>query len=159
MIKRSAGTVVTVGSIPYIVGGGYEGSTKELDDTVKLEAELLAKTFRKKIEIRFNSDRESGGAWLVNSLEGFNGNCQVGFCAGLKAIRPQVMNDDEYYKSWRTLPKEIYVATNVKPSALKNSELANSGNPDHRYCWLTHKSVEDALDWLIANVDKKKILK
>lgn len=163
-IKRSAGTVVTVGSIPYIVGGGYEGSTQELDETVKLEAELLAKTFHKDIEIRFNSDRGSGGAWLVNSLKGFDGNCQVGFCAELVAITPEGMTRSEFLVNStsefiRNQPKEIYIATNIKPSALKNPELVNSGNPDSRYCWLTHKSIEIALDWLIANVDKKRILK
>jgi hypothetical protein len=157
MITRSAGLPVTVAHIPYLVGSGYEGFTKELDDTVKREAELLTTTFNRDIEIRFNSDRESGGAWLVNSLKGFDGNCQVGFNTGLKAIRPAGMTDDDYFKTWRTLPKGLYISTYVKDSALKDASLCNSGNPDSRYCWLEHKSIEDALAWLVVNVNTDKL--
>lgn len=161
MITRSVG--LPTGYMGLMAGGGYEGSTKELDDTVKLEAELLAQTFNRDIEIRFNSDRESGGAWLVNSLKGFSGNCQVGLCAGLTAKTPEGMSRADFLiKSTiefvRSQPKELYIATNVKPSALKDPSLSNSGNPEHRYCWLEHKSVEDALTWLVANVDINKIL-
>lgn len=155
MITRSVGLPVT--GTPYHVGSGYQGRTEELDNTVKREAELLAKTFNRDIEVRFNSDRESGGAWLVNSRKGFNGNCQVGFNAGLRAVRPEGMNDETYFNTFETLPTRICIDTNVKESALKDPTLANSGNPNYRYCWLEHKSVEDGLAWLVANVDTDKL--
>lgn len=164
MIARSIGLPVTVASIPYLVGSGYQGLTDELDNAVKLEAELLAKTFNRDIEIRFNSDRGSGGAWLVNSLKGFDGNCQVGLCAGLVAKTPEGMSREDFlikstFQFINSQPKELYIATNVNPSALKDANLTNSGNSDSRYCWLTHKTIEGALAWLVANVDTDKLYK
>jgi hypothetical protein len=163
MIKRSAGILVVVASIPYIVGGGYEGKTKELDDTVKQEAELLSKTFNRDIEIRFNSDRESGGAGLTNSLEGFNGNCQVGLNAGLYAKTPEGMTRHEFLmNSTRQFinnrPKELYIETYVSASCLKNPKLAKDGTNKDPKCAVYHKTVEDAILWLATNVDKDKIL-
>lgn len=154
-ITRSAGLYTGYGA--YFCGNGYEGSTRELDDTVKRGAELLGTTFNRDIEIRFNSDQQSGGAWLKNSLKGFAGNCQVGINAGLRAIRPEGMSNEDYYKTWRTLPKELYIATYVAKPALKNPNLADSGNENSRYCYMIHKSVTEALAWLAANVDREKI--
>lgn len=161
-ITRSTG--LYTGYMGFMCGNGYEGSTKELDDTVKREAELLAQAFNRNIEIRFNSDRESGGAWLVNSLKGFDGNCQVGLNAGLRAKTPEgVTRFDFLVKSTfefiRSQPKELHIDTFVEPSALKDPSLVNSGNPESRYCSLEHESVEDALAWLLANVDTDKIYK
>ena len=82
-ITRSYGIPVTVGGIPYLVGNGGQGKTEDLDKLVQQAANWLANEFERDIEIRFNSNRESGGAWLKNSLEGFAGNCQVGLGAGL----------------------------------------------------------------------------
>ena len=164
MIKRSAGIPVVVASIPYIVGGGYEGKTKELDDAVQLEADLLTKAFNRDVEIRFNSDRESGGAWLVNSEKGFRGNCQVGINAGLYAKTPEGMSQDDFLiKSTRQFiksqPKELYIETYISASCLKNPKLAKDGTTDDPKCAIYHKSVNDAIEWLIANVDKAKVLK
>lgn len=158
-ITRSTGLYTGIGA--YFCGNGYEGSTRELDDTVKRQADLLATTFSRDVEIRFNSDRQSGGAWLKNSLEGFAGNCQVGFNAGLRPIgldRTHDMPHEEYMRLWRELPKEIYIATYAKAEVLKDPSLANSGNEDSRYCYLIHKSIDEALAWLVANVDREKIL-
>lgn len=155
MINRSAGTIVTVGSIPYIVGGGYQGNTNELDKTVMEMAEILHELYGKDVEIRFNSDGNSGGAWLKNSLKGFDGNCQVGMCADLQAIQPEGMSDDEFFKQWRTLPKELYIATNLKPSILPTSFVCNSETYDYRY----HKTIAEAVRFLKDNVITEKILK
>ncbi len=161
-VTRSTGLYTGIGA--YFCGNGYKGLTKELDDTVKREAELLTTTFNRDVEIRFNSDRESGGAWLKNSLKGFDGNCQIGFNAGLRPIKPEgISNEDWWFKAtWEFInsqPKELYIDTYVDPSALKDPSLANSGNLDSRYCSLEHKSVEEALAWLIENVDREKIYK
>lgn len=64
-IERSAGLPVTFGNLCYgMAGGGYSGATDKLDATVARAAEVLRNTYGMDIEIRFNSDRESGGAWL-----------------------------------------------------------------------------------------------
>ncbi len=145
---RSTG--LYTGYMDCYCGNGYKGLTKELDDTVKREAELLAKTFNRDVEIRFNSDRESGGAWLRNSLKGFNGNCQVGLNAGLRAIRPEGMSDDGFFKAWRNLPKELYIETYVSASCLKDPSLAKDGTDDDPKCAVYHKTIEDAIAWLVA---------
>ena len=160
-ITRSTGLYTGYGA--YFCGNGYEGLTKELDDTVKREAELLTTTFKRDAEIRFNSDRESGGAWLKNSLKDFAGNCQVGLGAGIRAIKPEGMSREDWvHNSTREFrqsqPKELYIDTYVSASGLKDPSLANSGLDDSRYCFLHHKSVDEALAWLIENVDTSKIL-
>ena len=63
-ISRSTGVIVPSG---HIVGGGYRGLTEELDKIVSQEAELLRAHFGMDVTIRFNSDRLSGGAWIVDS--------------------------------------------------------------------------------------------
>ncbi len=163
MITRSAGLPVTVASIPFLVGSGYEGLTKELDDTVKREAELLTTTFNRDVEIRFNSDRESGGAWLKNSLKGFAGNCQVGLGAGIRAIKPEGMSREDWVHNAtrefrKSQPKELYIDTYVSASGLKDPSLAKDRLDDSHYCFLHHKTVDEALAWLIENVDTNKIL-
>jgi hypothetical protein len=60
-ITRSAG--VCVGG--FFPGGGYSGETKELDDLVQQAAELLAAAFGLAVEIRFNSNRKSGKAFVA----------------------------------------------------------------------------------------------
>lgn len=64
-ITRSEGYKLTVGAAPVAVaGGGYSGCTAELDAVVAEAARVLAAAYGQDVEIRFNSDRESGGAWL-----------------------------------------------------------------------------------------------
>jgi hypothetical protein len=60
-LTRSAG--VCVGG--FFPGGGYSGETKELDDLVQQAAELLAAAFGLAVEIRFNSNRKSGKAFVA----------------------------------------------------------------------------------------------
>lgn len=80
-ITRSAGIPVTDGYVTYgVAGGGYRGVTAGLDAVVAEAAELLAGEYGQDIEIRFNSDRESGGAWLVTP-DGRND--RVGISAGV----------------------------------------------------------------------------
>ncbi len=160
-ITRSTGLYTGIGA--YFCGNGYEGLTKELDDTVKREAELLTTTFNRDVEIRFNSDRESGGAWLKNSLEGFAGNCQVGLNAGLRAIKPEGMTREDWlFKATRQFrdsqPKALYIETYVSASCLKDPSLAKDGTDDDPKCAVYHQSVAEALAWLIENVDTNKIL-
>lgn len=134
-IKRHGGTAVH----GFIVGGGYEGRTKELDQIVQREAELLKATYNRDVQIRFNSDRLSGGAWLVNSLPGFSGCCQVGLCAGNREATG------------------LYIDTVVDASALRDKSLATEG-VRRDYSYKIHATVEDALAWLKANVDSSKLL-
>ena len=80
-IERSAGLLIRVDGVTYgFAGGGYIGITAELDQVVLGAAETLAAAYGKDVEIRFNSDRESGGAFL-GTPDG--SNADVGICASL----------------------------------------------------------------------------
>mgnify|MGYP001587103699 CR=1 FL=1 len=68
MITRSVGIKPVINGQPIMTpiwpGGGIYGKTKELDNAVEKIAQKLSETFDKEIEIRFNSHRESGGAFF-----------------------------------------------------------------------------------------------
>jgi hypothetical protein len=84
-ITRSEGYELTVGAAPVAVaGGGYSGCTAELDAVVAEAAQALAAAYGQDVEIRFNSDRESGGAWLKTAAGRSN---QVGIAASLVTAR------------------------------------------------------------------------
>ena len=62
-ITRSPGIVVP--GTPYMCGDGYTGKTNDLDAAVQTAADRLAKLFGgADVVIRFNHDRESGGAFI-----------------------------------------------------------------------------------------------
>ncbi|MFA5379126.1 MAG: hypothetical protein WC455_25445 [Dehalococcoidia bacterium] len=162
LISRSAGTAVGGG---FIVGGGYQGATDLLDNTVKREAELLSKMFNRNVQIRFNSGSRSGGAWLVNSIKGFAGNCQVGLTAALYPNKPKGMdiNDfiDEKEKHPEKFPDVLHINTYVKESALRDPSIVSAertGSDGEKLSYVQHKTVAAAVKWLKANVDAGKLL-
>jgi hypothetical protein len=84
-IERSTGTPVVFGGVVQgMAGDGYRGCTAELDALVAEAAAALAEAYGADVEIRFNSDRESGGAWLKTADGRSN---QVGITASLVTAR------------------------------------------------------------------------
>jgi hypothetical protein len=81
-ITRSKGD--PIGTTGLRAGGGYQGLTDELDAVVREAARELARAYGSDISIRYNTDRESGGAWLVTP-DGWNAH--VGICASLVTAR------------------------------------------------------------------------
>lgn len=77
-IKRSAG--YPTGVAGFIAGSGYEGLTDALDNSVKKDAEWLAEEFPGyDVEIRFNSDRRSGGAFLAHLGDPYGSRAREGW--------------------------------------------------------------------------------
>lgn len=66
-ITRCAGIPTGTG---FLVGDGYSGENSILDDMVQQAAEFLRKHFNQDIEIRFNHNRKSGGAWINDDALG-----------------------------------------------------------------------------------------
>ena len=103
-ITRSAGMPTGLG---YLVGNGYEGKTKELDDKVYEIAEQLKAIFGKDIEIRYNSDRESGGAFVKDDEYSF----KIGIGASLVSSEFRAMSREEKLnfpmKNYHKLPKDM----------------------------------------------------
>lgn len=91
MIGRCVGISIGTG---YLVGGGYCGKTEQLDEIVKKEAEILEDLYGLDVEIRFNSDRESGGAWVVDGKS----NCSIGLSAALGNSKLFNMTSEEKVK-------------------------------------------------------------
>ncbi len=126
-ITRSHGHAIA--GTPYRAGGGYSGATDELDAAVQQAAQLLAEAFHSKVQIRFNSDRQSGGAWLDDGVQGFGGSCQIGLTA-------------------RLCKGEITIHSYAKHGSVRDGVL-NRGNPDSRYAYYEHPTLELSLAWLI----------
>jgi hypothetical protein len=77
-IRRYEGRELLAGSIPIAVaGGGVYGITAELDAVIVQAAEALRVAYNRDVEIRCNSDRESGGGWLVRT-DGRNHHVGIG---------------------------------------------------------------------------------
>ena len=90
-ITRSKGTAVG----GFVVGGGYRGITDDLDSVVEATAEYMTTEFNMPVEIRFNSDRRRGGAWL-----NFDGNTSaVGISANQHETKKEA-KEGRYYKSF-----------------------------------------------------------
>lgn len=90
-VERSTGLPVMFGGVAVgVAGGGYQGCTAELDAVVMQAAAALAEAYGADIEIRFNSDRESGGAWL-KTADGRNN--RVGICASLVTARHRAQEE------------------------------------------------------------------
>jgi len=80
-IIRSAG--LPTGHLGLLAGGGYSGATEELDSLVYRAAEALRTAYPRNVTIRFNSDRRSGGAWLItHEVDGFGRNAEIGITFG-----------------------------------------------------------------------------
>ena len=136
-IKRSAGIATGIGH--YMVGNGYEGATKELDDKVVEIAEHLTKLFGKNVEIRFNSHRESGGAFLKDD----DFSCKIGIGARLASSEYQTFTWEEKVafpmEKYDSLIKDIILYHVVLDKSIIKPGI-NTENDFH--------SIEEALTFL-----------
>ena len=127
-ITRHTGKVCVPG-LPFMYGAGYEGATPE-------------------VEIRFNTDRRSGGAWL-HSVGQAGG---VGLGGGLGKQRPDGLTDQEWWgmdrAEYHALPDVLYIDTFIDAPYCVDPAIANHGNPDHRYAYHEHKTLAAGLRWL-----------
>jgi len=130
-IERSRG--IAVGG--FVVGGGYNGATDELDGLVLKAARLLEREFCQDVEIRFNSDRRSGGAWLKDSRPRFEGSCSLGINVGYRG------------------GTELHVSSFLAVEVLLDRTMANAGTSERRYCSTDHDDVDDALAWVAVHVN------
>jgi len=154
MITRSTG--IPIEGTPYRAGGGYSGATPELDETVERAAEMLSSAFGRDVQIRFNSDHRSGGAFLADSLPGFNNSCEVGINASLRNW-PDGMPCEEYIRREHELPDTLYISSYVAARVMHNPALANMGTTSRRYHYIDHPTIESALTWILDNVDITKL--
>ena len=162
-ITRGTGIPITIAGTTYgYAGGGYSGATKELDETVVRESEFMAKEFKKPVEIRFNSDKQSGGAWIRNQSGRLSRSASpldsiphfrkewIGILTSRQKgcnrllFKGSIDEIDE-------LPKHVGYNTVVDKDALKAEALNRFNGPDNessKHIFLNHPSLKAAADWI-----------
>ena len=156
-IERSRG--IFIGSMGLRAGGGYSGATSELDAAVQQAAEMLAVAYPGfDIEIRFNSDRRSGGAWLK-----VGDGAAIGIAIGAYAERAQAaaleaqleadeIDFDTYDTLHCALLRTLHTSAHIGTSHLGNPAVANcDGGRNDPYCHAYMPSMEAAIAFLKLN--------
>ena len=160
-VTRSSGIPVS----GYIVGGGYSGLNQMLDDLIVKEAAFLRDHFNADVTIRFNSDRLSGGAWLVDSPEeSLFSNSSIGLGASLYNSKLRNMQFEERMNLAHSQVRQLI----QKPDSISFSthidlqKAEHSVDPDSKYILLNteHRdfdSLEEAVIYLTDHVSGLKI--
>lgn len=152
-ITRSTGIHIGHG---YVAGGGYTGVTDELDATVQRAAEALAAAYPGyDVTVRFNSDRKSGGAWLVTDPgDGIGSNTDIGIGA---SVVTQAMHtyqaDDPAYEGREPLPP---VGTIFIDAIVGLRVVVGSSKREDRYAMVD--SIEEALAFVQEHGDLGKLV-
>lgn len=162
-ISRSTGYDPGIPTMGMRPGGGYSGSTEELDRSVQEDAKWLADAFPGfDVEIRFNSDRQSGGAFLQGLGDPYGTRAAAGW-RGVMAEVSVGLNTgivSQGAADWRrehpiageasvmTRPGELY------HGVVLEDVLSISGETELERRFST---AAEARDWLLQNVDFSKI--
>lgn len=162
-IERSIGQAIP--GMFLRAGGGYCGATVELDAVVERAAELLREKFSCDIQIRFNSNQKSGGAWLAPNGKGAAAAGDVGVNAALvdtdeiRRVYEKRFKDARLCESYFhdlgldadvhgvVIPVFVYIAQ----CALKQPSMANSMG-SRPYLYLRQPCVEDAVAFAFENI-------
>lgn len=142
-VSRSTGMYVP-GWFGPNPGGGYKGSTLELDGAVRSQAEWLIKQFDVDVEIRFNSNRQSGGAWVVdNKLK----NTGIGLNVGRTYNRDTCTHSEP-------LHYHVYIAQPLLKSAYHHEVDRGISIP---YVYYHADSLEHARAILLEKIDRVRM--
>jgi hypothetical protein len=156
-IERFTGHAVPLGGLTGLPqgyyglpGGGYRGLTDELDLLVMDAARHLVAEYGRDVQIRFNSDRCSGKAFLRDDA---TRDSLIGVGGALRKEYPAGLTEDERFRdyrygspAYRALPDVLVVETYVAASAVPDLILTTT------YSAETHESLHAAMDWLHENV-------
>ena len=126
-------------------GGGMTGITDELDKGVAHAADLLRTQFRCDIEIRFNSHRESGGAWIKDGGE----NCTAG-------IRAFIRTRKHTAKHGAGKPLGgILFSPYAKPEVMKDQVRFSMSS--YSVKTPNFKTAEECIAWIGKNIDQSRL--
>lgn len=158
-IERSAGVPVKIGGIGAVVGSGHHG-IGELDAVISHAADLLHERFQLPITIRFNSDRESGGAWLkTHERDRIGANAEIGISAEIiTQRRADVIEEmrERHNEDWYPNMPPVGTITVTAYLSARVSVYPDLLN-DERYVTLPVPSVEDALTLVSAAADLSRV--
>ena len=156
-ISRSTGVMIHPG---YIVGGGFQGVTKALDEVVAKEAEILRDHFGADVTIRFNSHRRSGGAWLIDSpQESVGSNSSIGLGAKLVNSKLRNLRLEEVLSISKNERDRLAQEpdTIIYTTAIDLIRTEHSVSPDSKYIltdseYRDFDSLTDACEYLFSHV-------
>jgi len=151
-IERSRG--LPTGHLGLMAGGGYSGATEKLDAMVMQAAEMLRQKYRRNVDIRFNSDRKSGGAWLrTHAKDILFGNAEIGICVTLFIAQG---NRRYYGEVRRPLGENYIIHAHIGNKSLRDVEkMPKNGldyldDPTRTYAHREMPSLNAAMEYLNA---------
>lgn len=156
-ITRSPGLPIRIGGIHRgVAGGGYRGATADLDAMVDLGAALLAEAYGRDVTIRFNSDRRSGGAWVVtHAQDGFGANAELGICAAFIEITPEraALWAARGVPYLRPVGSHLVWVAHIGTASLVSADVATActDDPERRYAHVEVPDADAALAFLRTN--------
>lgn len=168
-IERSPGLIAHVGVLSFIVGGGCHGATETLDSIVDDAAIALTALFdNHPVTIRFNSDRQSGGAWLKTAeIDGFGSNCEIEIGANLSRLTDMRGRFDkwpedhegqtfaEYCRDHDVnadgAEEQVNCVTYIKRDYLRDPSLATDGEGDDAKSYQRHATLAEAIEFVRAH--------
>jgi len=153
MITRSIGIHPGVPWNGPLPGGGYQGKTECLDCAIQRFAKWLKKHFDRPVQIRFNSDRLSGGAYLRPATA----RGEIGLSAQLVISESIKRKRDRAWKNgtWRSLPAleaencwteetPLRYAILIAPEFLHDPDNLGKQEPGSRFGYWTVKTPQEA---------------
>ena len=155
LITRSTGISPGVAWAGPLPGGGYQGKTKRLDRAACAVAAWLQRHFDCPVEIRFNSYRLSGGAYVYPDGKAGFGLPEIGLGAGLiipehvKQERERAWDRDE----WRTLPPLEWLDCWTEETVLDYSVLVFA---KYMAILRTLESTSRETNWLLDRTDSAR---
>ena len=133
----------TVPGIPFILGATH--GAEDVDSTARRAAAMLDAAFPgQNVELRFNSDRRSGGAFV-------NGVLKLG--CGLRKVRPEGLTDTEWYdypmRDHDALPDELVCEVGIMSDPTAFGVTPNHGTEGRRYYHAEVANLETGLAFLL----------
>ena len=152
-ITRFSGVVVPGWHGPR-PGGGVSGVTEDLDRVVLEAAEALRAWFGADVEVRFNSDHHSGGAFVVDKET----QDEVGITAGLypTELWSEGVTAADWRRKYDALPRVLGMGVFVGVDHLLDESLATQGTFGASYALVAVNSVEAAVAWFEAHVKRER---
>jgi hypothetical protein len=139
-----------------IAGGGMYGATDQLDHVIQHAAQLLRDTYGMDVTVRFNSDRESGGAWLrTHPVDRIGANAEIGITASViteRASRRAAALASDPSAGRPPLPPVGTITVCAFASARALNDPASADSTGRGYVTVCVDGTPAAMQWLEQHV-------
>lgn len=160
-IDRDPGTTTDTG---FLAGSGYRGKREDQDEAVVELAERLNAEFPHDVTIRFNTNRISGGAWLVDD----DRSAQLGLGVKLKPPEWYLEQRHEWLFGDGEEPNErdfsvddrelvIEVKADVPVVDETHANRMTDRDDKNSYAIIEFDEIDEAWKWLLEQVNRDAI--